>query len=182
MRHDPTPMPFTPANWYWIVGDNETRYWSSAAGAYVTTLPDGARPTRIANEQELADVLRPYGIAAPLISSEDVSAERDRRIALGASVTIGSVTFTVQTRNETDFRNLNGLVSKGILLLMQSDVTTTTTFRDADNVDRVLNAQGLVSMGSQVAAHVDAIYKSSWVIKSLNPIPADFKSDKYWST
>jgi hypothetical protein len=47
---------FTPKNWYWIVAGDESRAWSSAAGAYVSEYsPD--RVTRIANEVELFDVL-----------------------------------------------------------------------------------------------------------------------------
>lgn len=56
---------FTPADWYWIVGGDESRYWSSAASAYVTYRPADAPTTRIANEAELADVLGHYGLAGP---------------------------------------------------------------------------------------------------------------------
>jgi hypothetical protein len=29
---------FTPRDWFWIVGGDETRAWSSAAAAYVTVM------------------------------------------------------------------------------------------------------------------------------------------------
>lgn len=57
---------FDPRDWYWIVGGDEARYWSSAAGAYVETLPEGAGVTRIASENELTDVLAAYGLPGPL--------------------------------------------------------------------------------------------------------------------
>lgn len=57
---------YTPSDWHWIVDDNETRYWSSAAGGYVETLPDGGGVTRIATVQELAEVLAVYGLPGPV--------------------------------------------------------------------------------------------------------------------
>ncbi len=58
-------LPYNPADWYWIVGGDDTQVWSSAAAAYVPAgnatyqewrSRDG-RPTRIASEAELAEVL-----------------------------------------------------------------------------------------------------------------------------
>lgn len=54
---------FDPNNWFWIVGEDETRAWSSAAVAYVTAWPDD-RGTRIANEVELYDALTRQGLQA----------------------------------------------------------------------------------------------------------------------
>lgn len=62
---------YIPQAWFWIVGDDETRFWSSAAAAYVGTLPENAGITRIASEAELSDVLRPYGLPGPAIGIED---------------------------------------------------------------------------------------------------------------
>lgn len=59
------PDAYTPRDWYWIVGGEETRWWSSAAGAYLSEVPDGAGVTRIANEDELDDVLAAYGLVGP---------------------------------------------------------------------------------------------------------------------
>lgn len=56
---------YDPFNWHWIVDGNETRFWSSAAGAYVDELPSGAGVTRIASESELDEVLAAYGLLGP---------------------------------------------------------------------------------------------------------------------
>lgn len=61
---------YTPHNWYWIVAGDETRAYSSASGDYVPVsdetyqawLASGNAATRIANEDELAEVLAPYQI------------------------------------------------------------------------------------------------------------------------
>lgn len=70
---------YDPKNWFWIVGGNEAQAWSSAAGAYLDEWPDECT-SRIANEVELAQVLRAYGIMGPSISAQDVKDEARRRI------------------------------------------------------------------------------------------------------
>lgn len=50
---------YEPFNWFWIVGDDETRAYSSAAGGYVdVSEADPQRITRIRTEAELVAVLR----------------------------------------------------------------------------------------------------------------------------
>lgn len=53
-------MTYTPANWFWIVGGDESRAWSSKDAAYVDAWPTDA-VTRIASEAELRDVLERAG-------------------------------------------------------------------------------------------------------------------------
>jgi hypothetical protein len=55
---------YDPKNWFWIVGGDTTRAWSSAAGAYVAQY-DPERLTSIVSEAELSDVLRRYGLQIP---------------------------------------------------------------------------------------------------------------------
>ncbi|MFC3326196.1 hypothetical protein [Mesorhizobium cantuariense] len=57
---------YNPFSWHWIIGGDESSFWSSASGAYVAALPDDAGVTRIASEQELNDVLAPYGLPGPV--------------------------------------------------------------------------------------------------------------------
>lgn len=64
---------FNIHDWYWIVGSDESRAWSSAAGAYVTSYPP-ERVTRIASESDLSDVLRPYGLTLPAPTEADYAA------------------------------------------------------------------------------------------------------------
>ncbi len=50
---------YNPFNWFWIVGDDETRAYSSAAGGYVDVAgADPQRITHIRTEAELVAVLR----------------------------------------------------------------------------------------------------------------------------
>lgn len=63
--------PYNPQDWYWIVGGDETKVFSSAAGNYVQpsnaafvewSADGGTTPTRIASEAALGEVLAPYSI------------------------------------------------------------------------------------------------------------------------
>lgn len=56
---------YTPHDWYWIVNGDGSRYWSSAAGAYVEEMSQSAQVSPIASEAELDDVLAPYGLLGP---------------------------------------------------------------------------------------------------------------------
>ena len=86
--------PYVPTNWYWIVGGDETRVFSSAAGDYVPVsdptyqswAADGTQPTRIDTEVNLGEVLadgsaRPSR-AAVLDGYKDTHA---RRVVAGAA-------------------------------------------------------------------------------------------------
>lgn len=92
---------FTPSDWYWIVGGDTSRAWSSAAGSYVSAYP-ATRITRIANETELADVLRLYGLSLPVITEQDYAAAIQSHIdatakAKGYADGVGLASYTVST-------------------------------------------------------------------------------------
>jgi hypothetical protein len=61
---------FNPADWYWQVGADATKFYSSANGDYVQSsdvayqewLGAGNAATKIASEAELGEVLAPYSI------------------------------------------------------------------------------------------------------------------------
>jgi hypothetical protein len=64
---------YNPANWYWTVGGDTTRAYSSAAGDYVlaanatfvTWKADGTQPTPIDTEVNLGGVLASYYFGVP---------------------------------------------------------------------------------------------------------------------
>jgi hypothetical protein len=172
-------IPYDPANWFWqVAGRND--YWSSAAGAYVETLPEGQPFTPIATALELSDVLRPYGFRGPIATNEDVNAERERRIAAGATVTVtGAGDIPVQGR-DVDVRNLQGLGLGALARVSAGDTTTITTFRDADNVDHALTPPQVLELVQRAAGVVEAIFTASWTIKAMDPLPADITDDALW--
>ncbi|MDC9825685.1 DUF4376 domain-containing protein [Devosia sp. ZB163] len=169
---------FSPHSWFWVVAGDETRYWSSEAVAYVTELPEGAGVTRIGSEAELSDVLRVHGIQGPLVSKDDLYAERERRIALPLAVTlsVGTIQINMDALSQ---RNIQGLASVGQYLSAASPEHM-TAFRGFDNVTYQLTAADLVSMGLQVAARIQAAYNAEWALKAMDPVPLDYQNDRYW--
>lgn len=58
-------MQYDPFNWYWIVGGDEGRAWSSSASAYVLQWPNDSI-TRISSEEDLSEVLAAYSLKGPV--------------------------------------------------------------------------------------------------------------------
>jgi len=85
---------YNPFDWFWIVGGDERRAWSSAAGAYVETF-DESSATRIVSEAELSDVLRPYGLQGPHISQTDYAAAIEKHIETVAAAKAYSGTVSL---------------------------------------------------------------------------------------
>lgn len=117
---------------------------------------------------------------APLACAH-VDAERDRRIAAGHDVTIGDGrTISVQTRDERDFRNLNGLVSQAIVFTVLQQPDAAMLFRDASDTNHQVTPAQMIEIGSLVAAKVQAIYQAAWTIKALDVVPLDYASAERW--
>ncbi len=150
-------MNYNPQKWFWVVGGDETRAWSSADAAYVQSW-DADRTTRIASEQELSDVLRPYGLRGPAVSIEDVRAEAQRRIIVltGTQDIIGCL-----------IKQHNAQMRATELTLIQAQGGTWTPEQAAE-------AAALQSLALQIKA----IRAASNVLEP-NP-PQDYTDDKYW--
>ena len=79
-------MRYDPFNWFWIVGGDESRAWSSAAGCYVSEYQTD-RLTRILNEEELTEVLAAYGLPGPVaVVPKSVTPYQARMALLGAGL------------------------------------------------------------------------------------------------
>jgi len=77
---------YDPKNWFWIVGGDESRAFSSAVGnfvpandaTYLAWKADGTMPTRILNEAELGEVLADVRIRPADAAAAVVDAYKDR--------------------------------------------------------------------------------------------------------
>lgn len=107
--------------------------------------------------------------------SASVNTERDRRIVAGKTINGVAV-----TGRDEDARNLTNLALAAQLRIASGDTTTTTTFRDGENIDHDLTPPEMLALWQASAAYVSALYAASWVIKAMKPIPADFDADARW--
>lgn len=171
--------PYDPSDWYWKIGGNATRFWSSAACAYVTELPDGWHataedaiatgiprdeaqlPATALDEADLSARLRRYGLQGPIADIADVKAEAQRRIiALTGTATLLDCIIKQSNAN----MRANELNDKRI----DGAQLTPSEAAEADAL------RGL-------ATAIKAIRAKSNEIEVMTPIPADFTSDAYWS-
>ncbi|PWV97700.1 uncharacterized protein DUF4376 [Hoeflea marina] len=118
--------------------------------------------------------------AKPPPSGDDVNRERERRILTGTAVTIDGYGDVPLQGREEDRSNLSDLAFAASLRIGAGDVTTTSVFRDRDNVDHDLTPPQFIEMWSQASAYVSAIYAASWAIKAMAPIPLNFSDDANW--
>lgn len=55
---------FVIRNWFWQIGEDASRYWSSAAAAYVADAPED-RMTAVPSLEDLQAALAQLGLPAP---------------------------------------------------------------------------------------------------------------------
>ena len=80
-------LPFNPRNWFWQIGGDTSKYWSSAARGYVGEAPSD-QVTAIANEVELYDVLVKAGCRTMAPSRTfTVQEVRDAMLRIDAAAT-----------------------------------------------------------------------------------------------
>lgn len=109
---------YAPQNWFWIVGGDESRAWSSEAGAYVTEW-DNRRVARIASEAELRDVLRTYKKAVPSPTAEDYADAITRHME-----------YVAQSRGYQDADRLASYTTSGNAT-WSAEAVTFSAWRDA---------------------------------------------------
>lgn len=110
-----------------------------------------------------------------------VNAERDRRVELGAVISVTGYGPVRLTGTTTDTRNLQALAFSAQLRIGQGDTSTLTPFRDADNVIHQLTPMEVIDLWAQGSAFVSALFQAAWALKDAESgIPADYIDDSYW--
>jgi hypothetical protein len=110
-----------------------------------------------------------------IVTTNDVNNERDRRIAKGRSFAGIYVTGSA-----TDARNLMSLAIASQMRIAEGDTSSITIFRDGDNVDHQLRPTDIIQIWQWSAGFVENLYKKSWELKSIDPIPTDYTDDRFW--
>lgn len=147
---------FSPKNWFWLVGGDEARAWSSAVGAYVPQW-DAERLTRIDTEENLTDVLRQYGLRGPYVNANDVRTEAQRRIIALVGATDLQTCLIKQLNANMRANELNDIQHSREL-----------------TPEEAAEADALRSLATQIKS----IRAASNVLEP-NP-PADYADSKYW--
>jgi Domain of unknown function (DUF4376) len=154
-------------------------------GDQVLTLPNGASyfvAGRLDFFATQADAIAGLVPTAKLYG-EAVNAERDRRVALGVTITVSpGKAVPVDTRGEQDLLNIGGLAQVAKARVDAGD-TTPIQFRGSDNVTYSLTPAEMWTLanGAGVAAHVQLLYAKAWALKDAFPaMAADITADANW--
>lgn len=168
-----------PFDWFWIVGGE--RCWSSVAGAYVTELPEGAGVTHVDTEAELTGALKAYGLPGPRVLPEDVHAERDRRLALGFSYDFGDERGTHVIRTTPgDMVGWDEVSKWANVRAVRGQLQATLTIATGNGAV-VVTADDWLNILDAATAFRQPIWGASFVLEAMNPIPADFREEAYWT-
>ncbi len=167
-------------DYYWIVGADETKVWSSKRvgyfpiddAEYVNWLNDSNRldpltdapvpntPTRISNEQGLTDVLEKYGLQGPIVKPVHVKREAKRR----KMAAIGQT-------NEEEF-NLDYMKALAEGTSLTNKVTSGATLTATEQA-RKTQLEQFDALFASIDAKMDALL-------AMSPIPQNYKDDIHW--
>lgn len=126
------------------------------SGETVLQFPDGT--SRNATDVELLTV-------AKINRRAEVDDERDRRESLGCPYQFPNGLGVVQTRDLTDYRNINGLTTGAIVLQAQGITSAVMSFTDAANVVHVMTPSQTIQMGMAVLQRTQALHSAGYAIK-----------------
>lgn len=116
---------------------------------------------------------------APSISANDINVERLTRVYFPKTVTISNgktVTLDMENGGRSNISDTAHIAREKIFAGIKTDII----FRDSDNVDQTLTTEEFIEISLLVGMQVDEVFKASWVLKALDPLPADFRDNKHW--
>ncbi|WP_114287727.1 hypothetical protein [Candidatus Halocynthiibacter alkanivorans] len=118
---------------------------------------------------------------APGPTTDEVNAERTRRIEAGTDISLPGYAVPVALQGrEKDQISLLGLKDVAKDRIDAADTTTITKFRDRKNEDHLLTPPQMVTLWRLGAAWMGAVHEASVALKDANPIPADYANNEHW--
>lgn len=147
----------------WIEGKSKPQFQKVSSGAIVDL-----------TEIELNSLLGP-------IKPHHITQERGRKLVQGETFDVpGYGIVALQGRLE-DQLTLSGLKDAAMLQLQAGDTTSTRMFRDRDNTDHLLEPQQIIDLWAMGLEWMDVIYRASWALKAMDPIPDNYADAVYWT-
>lgn len=92
----------------------------------------------------------------------EISAKRKQLEQLGVTFEFPDGVGVIQTRDDTDVRNVQGNTTAATVLKLQGVTEAALTFRTEDNVNHALTPSEAIAMGMAVAARVQELYAFKW--------------------
>jgi len=123
--------------------------------------------------------------ASALVATDQIDAERDRRVALG-------LTFQdhhYQTRTTSDRENILGAMNNALAAIMAgakagnlrwADPQTDFVWIASDNQRVPMDAQTTLAFGQAAMARKSQLVLAGSTLKAMEPIPQNFADDQWW--
>lgn len=150
---------FNPRMWFWFVGGDETKVFSSATGNYVPLtdpnylkFANDMRPTNIASEDELIDVLAEQAPDVVVTTQKGLMAYAARKRyakEVGGTV-VNSVAYPSDRETQAKFVSA--------VVMAQLNTSATFQWKVADGTFVSLDAAGLITVASAVGAFVQTCF------------------------
>lgn len=148
-------MMYDPSNWYWIVGGDASKAWSSASAgfvnvdddAYAAWLEAGGGPTPIGSLAELADVFAvqyPGGMLSTYAAAQRYAKEV-------GGITVSSVPVATDDRSK--------LMIAGARIKADANPEFTTKWKTAGGFVPI-DAATIIAISDAVLSHVDACFET----------------------
>ena len=144
------------------------------------SIGDGPTREAVLSYVEDGGKVTDYQHVSPVVTPDDVNAERDRRLAAGTTVEVDGLGMMALQGRDRDQTNMLGLKDAARDLRDAGVTDAVMVFRDADDVSHDLTPAQMIDMVSEGMAWFSATYQASWAIKALNPIPEDYRDDRWW--
>jgi len=149
---------------------SQTIYYTSNAGAHIVTalgtIPEGCTTLVPPTYPVWSGSIWTFDLtAAKTAACTRIEAKRQTLERAGVTISWPDGTKSkIQTRDDRDWRNINGVASRGLARITQADVTP-DWFRDADNVDHSLTPTQALDMGQQAATAISKLAKVAQAAK-----------------
>jgi len=116
-------------------------------------------------------------------TSELINIERDNRTFPGPILVTSDAlprAIPVDMRVQKDRDNLGNLTTGAIIAKASGKTGPYINFGDADNAVTPLTADQVIILGTAGLIYGSAVWEASRALKKMDPIPPDFRDDKYW--
>lgn len=147
---------FDTFDWFWLIGGDQSRAWSTRLGAFVTDWPSDRAGT-VDDIYHLDRLLKAHALVSPHISADDVRAEAQRRIM----ALVGATT-------------LDGCIIKQLNANMRANELNDIRHDREWTSGEAAEAAALRGLANQIKA----IRVASNVLEPSPP--ANFKADEHW--
>lgn len=116
----------------------------------------------------------------PVPSSDQVIAERDRRINEGTTINVPGIGDIPVSGSPVVQADLTSLAQAAQIAIAAGNPEAMFPFRDRANTTHALTPEQVVSLFMSGVDWLASVRAAAWALIDADPIPADFADDRHW--